>query len=130
MTKMYGSLIIHNYQRRASSMEMKQHVTYLRNNTDNDYQFVFPYTWAVMVFAFLSVSTGDREQPGGSQAADSWRRPAAPGPQSVRQGLHEGLPHQSGRLHTAGPAASLLQGRCSSVVYIIYYREQLHVLAL
>lgn len=69
MTKMYGSLIIHNYQRRASSMEMKQHVTYFRNNNDNDYQFVF--SLYLMVFAFLSVSTGDREQPGGSQAADS-----------------------------------------------------------
>lgn len=58
------------------------------------------------------MSTGDWEQPGGGQAADSGRRPAASGPQSVRQGLHEGLPCQSRRLHTAGPTASLLQGTC------------------
>lgn len=95
------------------------------------------------------MSTGDREQPGGGQAADSGRRPAATGPQSVRQGLYEGLPRQSRRLHTAGPTASLLQGtcllieklqtlkhkyngllkgRCSYVIYNIYI-EQLHILA-
>lgn len=99
------------------------------------------------------MSTGDWEQPGGGQAADSGRGPAATGPQSVWQGLHEGLPRQSRRLHTAGPTASLLQGTClltetlqtlkhknKATLEMTYYKvgvhllsgiykEQLHVLA-